>query len=170
MATRKSSTSCRKTPTAVRKTTSKSTSPRRSTKAATTPKSESPVTTISNPEPLKTVPSSTDAAPVDAPEASVVTTMKKKEMIAKVAEASGVKRSDAKKVLEAVLAELGDALQRGDELNLPPLGKVSVNRQREGSGAHIVIAKLRRPKAMMAGTEEGDVSDVEATETEAAES
>lgn len=134
------------------------------------------MTEIPTPEPLKTVPSSTDAAPVDAPEATVVTTMKKKDMIAKVSEVSGVKRSDAKKVIEAVLAELGDALQRGDELNLPPLGKMSVHRQREGSGAHIVIAKLRRPKAMIASLEEGDVSadasvevEVEA-ETEAAES
>nr|WP_252735566.1 HU family DNA-binding protein [Celeribacter halophilus] len=79
----------------------------------------------------------------------MVTVVKKKDLIEKVTEASGVKRSEAKKVIEAMLKELGDALQREDELNLPPLGKMSVNRIREGSGAHIIIAKLRRPKAML---------------------
>lgn len=84
--------------------------------------------------------------------------LKKKDLIAKVCEASGVKRSEAKKVIEATLKELGDALQREEELNLPPLGKMSVNRVREGSGAHIVVAKLRRPKAMLEGDANAEIS------------
>ena len=97
----------------------------------------------------KTVPATTEPAPVEALETTLVTAMKKKDLFAKVAEASGVKRSDVKKVVEATLKELGDALQREEELNLPPLGKMSVNRVREASGAHIIVAKLRRPKAML---------------------
>ncbi|MBW6417309.1 HU family DNA-binding protein [Celeribacter sp. PS-C1] len=84
--------------------------------------------------------------------------LKKKDLIAKVCEASGVKRSEAKKVIEATLKELGDALQREEELNLPPLGKMSVNRVREGSGAHIVVAKLRRPKTMLEGDAKAETS------------
>ena len=95
-----------------------------------------------------------------APEAQLVPVVKKKEMIARVAESSGIKRSDAKKVLEATLKELGDALQSGEELNLPPLGKLSVTRQREGTGAHILITKLRRPKAMMASAVPSASADI----------
>ncbi|WP_321363395.1 HU family DNA-binding protein [uncultured Celeribacter sp.] len=93
--------------------------------------------------------------------------MKKKDLIAKVTEASGVKRSEAKKVIEATLKELGDALQREEELNLPPLGKMSVNRIREGSGAYVVISKLRRPKAMLADTPQKDTSEDGGSENEA---
>lgn len=123
-------------------------------------------TTAAKPEkkPVKkTVPISTEPAPVEAPETTVVTTMKKKDFIDRVAEASGVKRGEAKKAVEATLKELGDALQRGKELNLPPLGKVTVKRQQDAGGAHVIVAKLRRSKTMLG-------EEVETTEAGAEES
>lgn len=113
----------------------------------------------------KTVPVSTAPAPTEVPETTVVTTVKKKEFIDRVAEASGIKRGEAKKAIEATLKELGDALQRGDDLNLPPLGKISVNRQRDGGGAHVIVAKLRRSKAMLG--EEGETADAAGESAEA---
>jgi hypothetical protein len=136
---------------ASKKTATSSKTGRKSASATTETARTAPVTDNekSAPAPKTTVSAIADPAPVEAPEASLVTVVKKKDLIEKVTEASGVKRSEAKKVIEAMLKELGDALQREDELNLPPLGKMSVNRIREGSGAHIIIAKLRRPKAML---------------------
>ncbi|AJE47629.1 HU family DNA-binding protein [Celeribacter indicus] len=110
-------------------------------------KAAAPAAAGVKPAPKITLPDSTPAAPVEAPKATVV--MKKKEMIAKVAEASGVKRGDAKKAMEATLALLGEALQSGQKLDLPPLGKLSIKNQRESSGAHIIVTKLRRPKGML---------------------
>ncbi|WP_157779723.1 HU family DNA-binding protein [Celeribacter ethanolicus] len=109
----------------------------------------------------KTVPISMEPAPVEAPETTVVTTMKKKDFIDRVAEASGVKRGEAKKAVEATLKELGDALQRGEELNLPPLGKMSVKRQQDGTGAHVIVAKLRRSKTMLGEEVEGGEAPAE---------
>ncbi len=71
---------------------------------------------------------------------------RKKELVDAVAAASGVKKKQVKPVVDAVLAELGIALARGDTLNLPPLGKVAVNRSKEGPHADVMILKLRRLK------------------------
>ena len=97
----------------------------------------------------KTTPTKTAAAPVTSPEASLVSVMKKKEFVEKVAEASGQKKGVTRKVVEAALRELGDALMREDDLQLPPLGKITLNRQHESGGAQILVAKIRRSKAMM---------------------
>lgn len=105
---------------------------------------------------------------VEAPEASLVEVIRKKEFIGAVVEASGAKRATVKKVLEAALMELGERLNEGKELNLPPLGKLSVNRQKEMSNAHVMIVKLRRPKVMVANAqaeaETPDSDDAEAAE------
>ena len=119
-----------------------------------------------------TVATSTPAADVEAPEASLVHGVKKKELIERVSEASGIKKGIAKKVIEATLKEMGDIMQEGTEMNLPPLGKLSINRQKEVANAFILIAKLRRAKGMLAGKastvedEEAYDDDANATETE----
>ncbi|MBU2867929.1 HU family DNA-binding protein [Pacificibacter marinus] len=134
-------------------------------------------TTITTEEPSKitaptTVATSTPAADVEAPEASLVHVVKKKELIERVSEASGIKKGIAKKVIEATLKEMGDIMQEGTEMNLPPLGKVSINRQKEVANAFILIAKLRRAKGMLAGKspagegEDASSEDVDTTETE----
>lgn len=42
-----------------------------------------------------------------------------------------------------MLAVLAQALTDGQELNLPPLGKMKVNRQKTTSGGQIILIKLR---------------------------
>ncbi|SFI84582.1 HU family DNA-binding protein [Celeribacter neptunius] len=144
--------------------------PRKSASKATgtarkTPQRKAPAASAKpKPAPQKTIAVSAAPAPVQAPKTSVVETMKKKEMIEKVAELSGVKRSEAKKAMVATLKIIGDALQEGTELNLPPLGKISVNRQKEATGAHVIIAKLRRSKAML--NETPDAEDAEGSASE----
>lgn len=115
--------------------------------------------------PITTVATSTPAAEVDAPEASLVHVVKKKELIQRVSDASGVKKGMAKKVVDAMLKEMGDIMQEGTQMNLPPLGKMTINRQKEISNAFILIAKLRRSKGMLAGKPPA----VEGAETESAD-
>ena len=79
-----------------------------------------------------------------------------------------------KKVVDAMLKEMGDIMQEGTEMNVPPLGKLSINRQKEIANAFILIAKLRRPKGMLAGktpSAEGEDASSEDVDTpEAAQS
>ncbi|WP_050528364.1 HU family DNA-binding protein [Pseudorhodobacter aquimaris] len=73
--------------------------------------------------------------------------LKKQEMVERVVKATGAKKKDVKLILEASLGVLGDALSAGEVLNIPPLGKMKVNRQKTEGGSDVLILKLRRPGA-----------------------
>lgn len=69
---------------------------------------------------------------------------KKKELIDAVTERSGIKKKDAKPVIEAMLAVLGETLAEGPEMNLQPLGKVKINRSKDVQGGKVFITKIRQ--------------------------
>ena len=70
--------------------------------------------------------------------------MRKKELIDLVVERSGIKKKDAKPVVEATLAILGEALAETRELNLQPLGKVKVRREKLMPNGRILVMKIRQ--------------------------
>jgi hypothetical protein len=70
--------------------------------------------------------------------------LKKQVLVERIVKASGAKKKDVKLIVEATLGVLGDALSAGEELNLPPLGKLKVNRQRDEGNVEVLILKLRR--------------------------
>jgi DNA-binding protein HU-alpha len=73
--------------------------------------------------------------------------IKKKELFERVkARAAGVKGRDVRIVLDAVLEELGALLVEGKALNAQPLGILKVQKRREGTGASVVVCRLRRQK------------------------
>ncbi len=72
--------------------------------------------------------------------------MRKPDLIEKVVIRSGVKKKDAKPVVEAMLAVLGEALAEGQEMRLPPLGKLKVNRIKDLENGTAYIVKIRQPK------------------------
>jgi DNA-binding protein HU-alpha len=123
----------------------------------------------------RTTTSTLKAVPKPAPEAEVAAVtsadtgsdattednvMRKRDLIDRVVEQSGVKKKDAKPAIEAALAILGEALSNEEQLNLPPLGKIMVNRKKELDNGEVLVVKLRRSKqaveAANAPLEEGD--------------
>ncbi|SFP10783.1 HU family DNA-binding protein [Tranquillimonas alkanivorans] len=70
--------------------------------------------------------------------------VRKKDLLDRVAAQAGVKRQDAKPVVEATLAVLGQALSDGEELQLQPLGKVMVNREKTRENGQVIHVKVRR--------------------------
>ena len=73
--------------------------------------------------------------------------MKKPELIDQVVARTSLKKRDVKPAVEAALAVLAEALLRGDELILPPMGKLRVVKAKEiGSGAQVLTLKLRTMK------------------------
>jgi nucleoid DNA-binding protein len=76
--------------------------------------------------------------------AAIIPDLKKKELLEQVVARSGIKKKDAKPVVEAMLAVLGETLAEGRELNLQPLGKLRINRSEEKTGYRIVVCKLRQ--------------------------
>ncbi|MBT8410513.1 MAG: hypothetical protein KJP02_01775 [Octadecabacter sp.] len=63
---------------------------------------------------------------------------------------TGMKKKDVKPVVEGMLAVLGRTLTEGEELNVPPLGKIMINRVKDVANATIINIKVRHPK--QAGT------------------
>ncbi|MCR8725623.1 HU family DNA-binding protein [Frigidibacter sp. ROC022] len=91
------------------------------------------------------------------------TIYRKKELVDAVVASSGLKKKTVKPVVDAVLAEIGVALSRGDALNMPPLGKLLVNRTKDGPASEVLILKLRRVKPgararALAGAPQADAS------------
>ena len=74
--------------------------------------------------------------------------LKKRELIDLVVERSGVRKKDAKPVVEAMLAVLGEALSEGREMNLQPLGKLRINRVEEKGNGRVIVCKLRQSTAV----------------------
>lgn len=131
-----------KTPTAVKKTTArKTTAARAATKKAaeTAAKPALDKAPVAKPSTALTpVVVQNEPPVVSAPE------MKKRDLINLVVERSGVKKRDAKPAVEAALAVLGDALAEGRDLNLPPLGKIKVTKQKEIPQGSVLTVRLRR--------------------------
>jgi len=78
--------------------------------------------------------------------------MKKQEMLDKVVSRAKVKKNIAKPLLDAVLEVLGEALAEGRDLNLPPFGKVKVNRIKDLAQARVIVAKIRQAKSAPPGS------------------
>ena len=91
------------------------------------------------------------AAKAAAPGAGAIPTarplLRRKELVARIAAETGLRANRIRPVLDGVLAELGRALAAGEGVNLPPLGRITVNRRKQVDGRDVVICKLRRPAA-----------------------
>ncbi len=96
----------------------------------------------------------TEGAALASTAAAVVTktlALKKKELVDRVAALSGGKKKSVRDVVEATLSVLGEALEKGEELILPPFGKAKVNRSKDGAaGSKLLTVKLRRGESRAA--------------------
>ena len=145
-----------KAKTSVSKTTkAKSTSKPKETAGNTTAK-----TPVSAPAPAATV--------VDAPQPVILgPVLRKRELINLVVTRSGIKKKDAKPVVEAVLATLGEALADGRELILPPMGRMMIRKERMVANARIMTLKVRQSTGSPSAEEKEANSEASAKETPA---
>ncbi|WP_435312685.1 HU family DNA-binding protein [Primorskyibacter sedentarius] len=127
----------RKTSTTTPRTT-KSTKAKTPTSTAPKPEASKPVVT----KPAQVADTAGSSGLGAAPDASLV--LRKKELIDLVVERCPVKKRDAKPAIEAALAVLGEALSKGREVNIPPLGKIKVKRSKRVGNAQISTLHLRQ--------------------------
>ncbi len=98
-----------------------------------------------------------DAAPTAA-------ALKLRDLVGRVVEATGGKKKGVKEIVEATLTQLGAALAKGEELNLPGVGKVRVARSNDRDGRTMMTLKVRgvgapsakEPKEALADAAEDD--------------
>ena len=73
--------------------------------------------------------------------------IKKPEFLDRAVERTDVKKREAKPAIEAALAVPAVSLVNGEELNLPPMGKLRVVKSNDvGEGAKVLKLKLRTMK------------------------
>lgn len=140
--------------------------PARGTKAAT---SAAPRANVARARKAATAPAAAEAiaaAPgvepvvVTETRGPVGTEMKKRELVDRVAAHGNLKKKQVKPVVDAMLAVLGEVLGEGRELNLPPMGKMKVNRQKMISGGQIILIKLRTGTGIGAAAAGADDAEI----------
>lgn len=134
----------------------KSTKPAAAARAATPRAAKAAAPKAAADKPARAARAAAKAAPVLAPSAPITGpaaggVMKIKELLDRVVARSGVKKKDAKPVVDALLLELGDSLGRGEGFVLPPLGRAKLGRTKEGSNGDMLVVKLKRGGAVKAG-------------------
>ncbi len=126
----------------------------RKIKAPTAPRAAPTNATVPDAEPDALVASDQPKVEdVDAKPTEDIVSLGKRDLIDRVVLASGIKKKAAKPVIEAMLKELGDALSRGETLNLQPFGKANVKRQKDLEHAEIIELRLRRSKLAIKAAE-----------------
>ena len=74
--------------------------------------------------------------------------LKKPEFIERTMTRTSVKKRDAKPAIEAALATLAEALKAGEDVHLPPLGKIKVIKSKTlDGGVQVIALKLRTMRA-----------------------
>ena len=98
----------------------------------------------------KPAPKTETDAPADG-ETLVAVTLKLRDLIDAAATRAGAKKAQTRPIIEAALALIGEALDRGEALNLPPLGKARVGRAKQVANGAMLTVKLKRGSAPRAG-------------------
>ncbi len=93
---------------------------------------------------------------ISASGAKIVAMMKVRDLIDRVAAASDHNKKDVRAIVEATLAELGKALEAGETLILPPLGRVRIANQKSDAAGQIMTLKLRRGGEKKPGKNAGE--------------
>ena len=74
--------------------------------------------------------------------------IKKGDLLDQIVETTGVKRADAKSVMEAFLGLMAENLIADNQLQLPPLGKIKVVKSKPvGQGATALTLRVRTPNS-----------------------
>jgi len=117
-------------------------------------------TTTPEPETATAAPAGATAA---AEGQAAAPALRKKELIERIVQTSGMKRRDVKPVVEATLSVMGQALTSGESLNIQPLGRIVVNRRKELANGEVLVTRIRRTSP----AEKGDDDTAAAAATSA---
>ncbi len=78
--------------------------------------------------------------------------LSKRQLLDRIVTESGMKKGDARTVLDAVLSGLRDAIADGHDIAASPLGKIKLVRKKETPNGELAVlrVKLKDPKKMAA--------------------
>ncbi|MGZ3215836.1 DNA-binding protein [Paracoccus sp. T5] len=82
-----------------------------------------------------------------SPDPRVAHVVQKRDFIDRVLAATGARRTEARPIIEATLAQLGQVLSEGQTLAVPPLGRARINLEKDARGGDVITLRLRRRPA-----------------------
>ncbi|MEY8096377.1 HU family DNA-binding protein [Falsihalocynthiibacter sp. S25ZX9] len=74
--------------------------------------------------------------------------MKKNDLIDRIIAKNGMKRKDVKPLVETLLSVLGEAIGKGETLNLQPMGKLVIKKTKDMPNATVTVCRIRRSKSL----------------------
>lgn len=103
------------------------------------------------------------------PQTRLPQVIKKKDIVESVAQTTSLKKYQAREGLEAALGYIHEQLEGGEEVQIPPLGKIRIVTQNEGTPREkivyrLVLTKPKReadPEAETIDSSEADIVDME---------
>jgi nucleoid DNA-binding protein len=107
--------------------------------------SPKPAAKASPKAPAKAAPAAAGSA-AEAPPAAAAVVTKRKDLVDRVTAEIGGRKGGVREIVEATLSEIGAALERGEDLLLPPLGRLRIVKSKAAAagGAATLTLKLRR--------------------------
>lgn len=97
--------------------------------------------------------------PEPAPDAEGAKAVTRRALVDRVQAATGGKKKAVREIVEATLQALGDALEKGEALNVPPLGRLTVKREGKGAAGAMTIKVKRGGKKGEEGLAEADEAE-----------
>lgn len=82
--------------------------------------------------------------PTPSPDVTLRQQLRMKDMVERVMDRTGLKKGEVKASVEATLAVLGEALESGEDINTPGLGKMRVTREKPTPRGRMMMVKLVR--------------------------
>lgn len=116
--------------------------PKKTTPSSPAPKNQAAAAARSTSKPSTKPAPVAPPAPPEVPSGQLM--LKVKDLVDRVAEATDGKRGQIKDIVEATLAVLGRALDAGETLNLPPIGKIRVSKAVSEGTKGAMTVKVRK--------------------------
>ena len=95
----------------------------------------------------------------DSPTPATPLQLKKKEFIDLATARSGIRKPDARAAIEATLTTMAQALSAGQDLILPPLGRIKVIREKPTKKGRMLMLRLQLDEGATAADPLADVDD-----------
>ncbi|MBM3605743.1 MAG: DNA-binding protein [Alphaproteobacteria bacterium] len=70
--------------------------------------------------------------------------VQKRDFIDRIIAMTGARRTEARPIIEATLAQLGQVLSEGQTLAVPPLGRARIALEKDARGGDVITLRLRR--------------------------
>lgn len=107
--------------------------------------SKKPAATASSSKAVTAKPAAPEATPTPGPTPVVIDRARRGDLLDALDDRSPMRRADLKVVMELVLEEMGNLIDAGDEMVLPPLGKLKVKKRvPQAAGGDMLTIKLKR--------------------------